>query len=97
VSGYRDQHRQLLDMIEVVGTTIAINEREEDFYLRSAASSTKEAEKSLFLAIGDDIAQHLSRLRERRQRLSDGLRDLEAAEKRRKHAKTRRSSGQAGS
>ena len=77
----RDDLRDLRDMIEIINTTIEINAKEEEFYRRSAAASSREGTKDLFLEIADEIAQFLNALRARRQNLWSVLDDLEVAQR----------------
>ena len=81
MSECEEMHKELMDMIEILNTTVEINARDEQFYRRSAVASTNEVAKALFLEIANDVEQYLNKMRERRQRLRDALRDLEAAEK----------------
>lgn len=81
MSENEELYKDLLDMIEIINTTIEIDAREEEFYRRSAAASTREVAKALFLEIADDVKGYLNKLRARRQRLWDALHDLETAEK----------------
>ena len=81
MSEYEEMTKELMDMLEIINTTIEINAREEEFYRRSAAATTNKVSKVLFLEIADEVEQYLDRMRARRQRLWDALRDLEAAEK----------------
>lgn len=82
MSENEELYKDLMDMIEIINTTIEINAHEEQFYRRSAASSTREVAKTLFLEIADDVEQSLNKLRARRQKLWDALHDLEAERKR---------------
>lgn len=75
------KHRDLLDMIEIVTTTIEIHAKEEEFFRRSAAASTSEVAKNLFSEIADDLGKYRKNLESRRQKLWDALSDLETAER----------------
>lgn len=81
MSEYDEMHKDLKDMVEIIETTIRINAREESFYRRSAASSTREVAKKLFLEMADDFKKTLEKLQARRRKLLDAISDLEKARK----------------
>ena len=76
MSENKDLYKDLNDMIEIISTTIEINTREEEFYRRSAAASTGEVAKALFLEIADDVAEYRKSLEDRREKLQEALNDL---------------------
>ena len=82
MSEYKDMQKELMDMLEIINTTIEINTKEEQFYRRcSTTASTNEVSKALFLEIADEVEQYLNGMRERRQNLWHALTDLDAAQK----------------
>ena len=87
MSEYKEMQKELTDMIEIINTTIEIDAMEEQFYRRSAAATTNEVSKALFLEIADEVEKYLNSMRARRQKLWDALGDLDAAEKREAAAK----------
>jgi len=60
-------------MIQALAMTIAIHEREEAFFRRSAVISTSEETKALFEEIADDMKGHLSGLDSRLNKLTNQL------------------------
>jgi rubrerythrin len=60
-------------MIQALAMTIAVHEREEAFFRRSAAISTSEEAKALFEEIADDARNHVSSLSNRKNKLTDQL------------------------
>ncbi len=73
--GYAD----LEAMIQALTMTIAIHEREEAFFRRSASISTSEEAKALFREIADEMKDHVSSLENRRNMLEHRLADLKTA------------------
>ena len=41
MSEYKDMQKELMDMLEIINTTIEINAREEQFYRRSASATCR--------------------------------------------------------
>jgi rubrerythrin len=74
------EHSDLRKMIEVLSISIVREETEEYFYRRSAARSTSQVVKDLFLEIAGEVAKHRQNLELRRKRLLDTLEDLKKAE-----------------
>lgn len=72
MSAYKD----LLDMIEVITTTIEIHGREEEFFRRSARASSSEAAKALFSEIADDVSRYRLSLEIRRQKMWETISSL---------------------
>ncbi len=70
--------KDLEEMISVLTTAIAIHEREEIFFRRSAKASTNERAKSLFSEIADELGSHVKLLEARREKLIEELRKLKA-------------------
>jgi hypothetical protein len=60
-------------MIQALTMTIAIHEREEAFFRRSADVSTSEEARELFLEIADEMNVHAMKLETRKIRLIDRL------------------------
>lgn len=73
------ESKDLVNMVEILSTTIEIQGREEEFYRRSARASTSEVAKILFLEIADDLARYRKSLEDRRRRLWEALEDLKKA------------------
>ncbi len=69
----------LNSMIEALTLTIAIHEREELFFRRSASVSSSQEVKTLFLEIADEMNHHLTSLKARRRKLADRLGSLRKA------------------
>ncbi len=57
-------------------TAIAIHEREEALFRRSAGASTSEQAKSLFIEITDELRSHIKLLEARRQKLAEELKNI---------------------
>jgi YHS domain-containing protein len=70
-----EQHQDLIDMIEVLSTSIDIQTREENFYRRSAGASSSDVARSLFLEIADDSTRYRKSLEDRREKLQEALND----------------------
>ncbi len=60
MSEYEDLYGDMLDMIEIITTSIEINSREEHFYRRSAEATSSEVAKGLFSEIADELGSILS-------------------------------------
>ena len=69
-------YQDLEIMIEALTMTIAIHEREEDFFRYSAAASTSQEVKTLFLEIAEEMNSHLTKLEEKKQNLVKELASL---------------------
>lgn len=69
-------YKDLEEMIGVLTTAIAIHEREEAFFRRSARASTSEQAKSLFSEIADELRSHVKLLEARKQKLTEELRNV---------------------
>jgi hypothetical protein len=74
-------YKDLEMMVEALTMTIAIHEREESFFRRSAAASTSQPVKTLFLEIADEMNGHIIGLITRRQKITNELLNLQKAEK----------------
>ncbi len=71
-------YKDLEEMIGVLTTAIAIHEREEMFFRRSAEASTNERAKSLFSEIAEELRSHVKLLEARREKLTEELKKLKA-------------------
>lgn len=69
-------YRDLEEMIGVLTTAIAIHEREEMFFRRSAKASTNERAKSLFSEVAEELRSHVKFLEARREKLTEELEKL---------------------
>lgn len=69
-------YRDLDEMIGVLTTAIAIHEREEMFFRRSARLSTSEQAKSLFAEIADELRSHVKLLEAKKETLTEELEKL---------------------
>jgi hypothetical protein len=67
-------------MIEILITVIATDEKEEEFFRRSANASSSEAAEALSLEIAEDLFSHRRTLEARKRKLVDALKDLESAQ-----------------
>jgi YHS domain-containing protein len=76
-----ERYEDLEEMIEILITAMAIHEREEEFFRRSAASASSEVARTMLTEIADDLAGHRKDMEMRRQRLVDALESLKSAEK----------------
>ena len=72
------RYRDLEDMIGIITLAIVRQETEEEFFRRSARSSTSEIAKEVFSEIAEDLARYRESLEARRQRLLNALNDLKA-------------------
>lgn len=61
--------KDIQEMISVLTTAVAIHEREEQFFRRSAAASTSQVAKDLFSEIADELKSHVIMLESRKQKL----------------------------
>jgi rubrerythrin len=66
-------NKDIETMIQALTMTIAIHEREEAFFRRSAGFSTGEETKELFLEIAKEMNQHAATLQSRKTKLVDKL------------------------
>jgi YHS domain-containing protein len=66
-----DTAQEFQDMLEVLITAIAIHEKEEEFFRRSAVASSSRVAKDLFLEIADDLRKYREALEARKQKLVD--------------------------
>jgi rubrerythrin len=66
----------LENMIQALTLTIAIHESEEAFFRRSAAISTSQEAKALFVEIAEDMKSHLSKLVSTKIKLESKLAEL---------------------
>ena len=71
-------YKDLEEMIAVLTTAIAIHEREEKFFRRSAEASTNERAKSLFSEIAEELRSHVKLLEARKEELTEELKKLKA-------------------
>jgi YHS domain-containing protein len=76
-----DEYKDLEDMIEIITTAIAIHEREEEFFRRSAEASSREVAKELFTEISEDLSNYRKNLEARKQKLLQALSDLTTPQK----------------
>jgi hypothetical protein len=70
-------NKDIETMIQALTLTVAIHEREEAFFLRSAAVSTSEEAKTLFLEIASEMRIHAASLQNRKARLVERLAALD--------------------
>jgi rubrerythrin len=70
------RYEDLENMIQALTLTIAIHEREEAFFRRSAAVSTSREAKALLLEIADDMKGHVSTLEDRKNKLVHELAEM---------------------
>jgi rubrerythrin len=75
------EHRDLRDMIEVLGIAIVREETEEEFFRRSAKASTNKVASGLYLEIAEEFAKQKQSLEDRKQKLEIALSDLIKAKK----------------
>ncbi len=75
------EHRDLRDMMEVLGIAIVREEAEEDFFRRSAKASTSKVAVDLYLEIAEEFAKQKQSLEARKQKLEIALSDLIKAKK----------------
>ncbi|MBI2832660.1 MAG: hypothetical protein HYX79_10435 [Chloroflexi bacterium] len=75
------EHNDVSDMIEILTTAMAIHEKEEEFFLRSASTSNSRPGKELYLEIARDINKYEKRLEHRRDKLMNALRKEQQREK----------------
>ena len=68
-------------MVEILSLAIVRQEAEEQFFRRSAQSSSSEVAKSLLIEIADDLKSYCKNLEQRKQKLLGALEDLQMAEK----------------
>ncbi len=73
------EYKDLETMLEIVSMAIVHQETEENFFRRSANSSTNELARSLFTEIADDMADYRKGLEVRRDKLVTALNDLKKA------------------
>lgn len=69
-------HRDLIDMIEVLSIAIVREETEEDFFRRSAKASTNKVAADLYLEIAEELVKQKQSLQARKQKLEIALSDL---------------------
>lgn len=74
------QHKDLEDMIEILGIAIVGQETEEQFFRRSAEASSSAVGKALFLEIAEEFVGYRRNLEARKQKLEGALEDLKRAE-----------------
>lgn len=68
--------KDLEEMIGVLTTAMAIHQREEEFFRRSARASTSEQAKRLYFEIADELAGHVKLLETRKQKLAEELKKM---------------------
>jgi hypothetical protein len=73
------EDEDLVDMIEILATAIAIHEKEEEFFRRSANASTRAAAKELFAQIAEDLGKYRNQLEARKGDIESTLRRLQLA------------------
>jgi rubrerythrin len=59
-------------MIQALTMTIAIHEREEAFFRRSAELSASADPRNLFLEIAEEMKEHVAKLMEKKNKLLNG-------------------------
>jgi hypothetical protein len=70
------EYKDLETMLEIVTLAVVRQETEENFFRRSAASSTDEVARRLFTEIADDMGNYRKSLEERRDKLETALQEL---------------------
>ncbi len=72
--------KDLVEMIHILTTAIAIHEKEEEFFETSSREATNEVAKQLYGEIARELRSYREKTEERKHRVMEALEDLQKIE-----------------